>query len=148
MCCMKIVGRHVDQAVEVIDERVGDLLLGRVTELCLRPLARSRHQRAWRGGDRGRERVRVGLTPHYARPDDVEGQPGFDGGAVAADHQVEGVDDLGQIVGRDVGGHTDGDADRAVDEEVRQLGGQDGRLAEGAVEVGREVDGVLVEVGQ
>ena len=38
------------------------------------------------------------------------------------------VDDLAQVVRRDVGGHADGDAGRAVDEQVRQLGRQDRRL--------------------
>ena len=36
-----------------------------------------------------------------------------------------GVDDLAQIVRRNVGGHADGDAARAVDQQVRELGRQD-----------------------
>ena len=47
---------------------------------------------------------------------------------------------------RDVRGHADRDADRAVDEQVREAGGQDRRLLRAAVVVVLEVDGVLVDV--
>ncbi len=57
-----------------------------------------------------------------------------------------GVDDLAQIVGRNVGRHADGDAARAVDEQVRELRRQDGRFAQGAVVVLAPVDRVLVDV--
>ena len=57
------------------------------------------------------------------------------------------VDDLGEVVRRDVGRHADGDARRSVDEEVRDRRRQDRRLRRRLVEVGDEVDGVLVEVG-
>ena len=59
-----------------------------------------------------------------------------------------GVADLAEVVRRDVGGHADGDARRAVDEQVRQLGRQDRRLLLRAVVVVDEVDGVLVDVGE
>ncbi len=54
--------------------------------------------------------------------------------------------DLAQVVRRDVGGHADRDAGRAVDQQVREPGRQDHRLLRAAVVVGREVDGVLVDV--
>ena len=57
-----------------------------------------------------------------------------------------GVDDLAQIVRRDVGRHADGDAARAVDQQVGELRRQDLRLALGRVVIGLEVDRVLVEV--
>ena len=59
-----------------------------------------------------------------------------------------GVDRLGQVVRRDVGGHADRDAGRAVDEQVREPRRQHRRLALPAVVVGHEVDGVGVDVAQ
>ncbi len=59
-----------------------------------------------------------------------------------------GVEDLGEIVWRNVGRHTDGDACGPVDDEVRDAGGQDRRLGGGFVVVGNEVDGVGVDVGE
>ena len=49
---------------------------------------------------------------------------------------------------RDVGGHADGDAGAAVDDEVGDAGGEDGGLERGLVVVGDEVDGVHVDVGE
>ena len=59
-----------------------------------------------------------------------------------------GVDDLVQVVRRDVGRHADGDAGGAVDQQVRQLRRQDQRLGLAAVVVRAEVDGLLVDVGE
>ena len=56
------------------------------------------------------------------------------------------VDDLGEVVRRDVRRHADRDAGRAVDEEVRELRRQDHRLDERAVVVRRPVDRLLVDV--
>ena len=64
-------------------------------------------------------------------------------------HQRDGgVDDLGEIVRRNLGGHADGDAVGAVDQQVRNARRQHDRLDGGVVEVGDEVHGVLVDVGQ
>ena len=60
----------------------------------------------------------------------------------------EGVADLAEVVRRDVGGHADGDAVAAVDEEVGELAGQDARLAVLAVVAVDEIDGVVLEVGE
>ena len=57
-------------------------------------------------------------------------------------------DDLAQVVRRDVGRHADGDARRAVDQQVRDLGRQDRRLQLLAVVIGYEIDGFLVDIGQ
>ena len=57
-----------------------------------------------------------------------------------------GVDDLAEVVGRDVGGHADRDPGRAVDQQVGEPCRQNGRLGHRAVVVGRPVDGVLVDV--
>ena len=59
---------------------------------------------------------------------------------------VDAVRHLAHVVRRDVGGHADGDAGGAVDEQVREARGQHGRLLGLAVVVGHEVDGVLVDV--
>jgi hypothetical protein len=64
------------------------------------------------------------------------------------DVRDRGVDDLAEVVRRDVRRHADRDAARPVDQQVREPGGQDDRLAVLAVVVGLEVDGVRVEVAQ
>jgi len=51
-----------------------------------------------------------------------------------------------QVVRGDVGCHADGNAARTVDEEVRKLGREHGRLLERAVIVLAKLDGLLVEV--
>ena len=48
---------------------------------------------------------------------------------------MQAVHDFAEVVGQDVGRHADGDARRAVEEDIRQPGGQRDRLAQGAVEV-------------
>jgi hypothetical protein len=55
--------------------------------------------------------------------------------------------DLGQVVRRHVRGHSDRDAGRAVDQQVRQSGGQHIGLLLAAVVVRDEVDGLLVDRG-
>jgi len=64
------------------------------------------------------------------------------------DEGDRGVDDLAQVMGWDVGGHADRDAGAAVDQEVRQLGREDGWLLLRSVVVVLEVDRLLVDVGQ
>jgi hypothetical protein len=61
-------------------------------------------------------------------------------------HAHAGVDDLGEVVGRDVGGHAHGDAVGAVHQQVGESGGQHPGLLTGLVEVGVPVHGVLVDV--
>ncbi len=51
-------------------------------------------------------------------------------------------------MGRNIGGHAHGDARRTVEQQVGQPRRQQVRLLECVVEVGRELDGVLVEVFQ
>ena len=64
------------------------------------------------------------------------------------DEVESGVDHLAQVVGRDVGGHADGDALAAVHQQVGEAGRQHDWLGVAAVVVGHEVDGVLVDAGQ
>ena len=59
-----------------------------------------------------------------------------------------GVDDLPQVVGRDVGGHADGDARRAVDQQVGQPGGEHPGLLAALVEVRVPVRDLLVDVAE
>ena len=77
-----------------------------------------------------------------------EGEQLLAGDVGVVEHGDGGVDDLPQVVGRDVGGHAHRDAGRAVDEQVREAGRHYEGLALGAVVVGREVDGVLFDVPQ
>ncbi len=62
------------------------------------------------------------------------------------DELLEARDDFDQVVGCDVGGHADGDAGGAVDEQVGVRGGEDLRLGFLAVVVRLEIDGVLIEI--
>ena len=78
--------------------------------------------------------------------DELEVGAGF--GLVFREEGDGGVDDLGEIVRRDVGRHADGDAGAAVDDEVGDARGEDGGLEGGLVVVGDEVDGVGVDVGE
>ena len=64
------------------------------------------------------------------------------------DEGDRGVDDLAEVVWRDVRGHPDGDPRRAVDQQVRQLGREDRRLLLRPVVVVDEVDRLLVDVGE
>ena len=56
--------------------------------------------------------------------------------------------DLAEVVRRDVGRHADGDAGRAVDQQVRQPRRQDDRLGLGAVVVRPERNGGLLDLGE
>ena len=64
------------------------------------------------------------------------------------EHADAGVDDLGQVVRRDIRRHADGDAGAAVDEQVRKPARQHARLAARLVKVRVPVHGVLVDVAQ
>ena len=64
------------------------------------------------------------------------------------DERDGGVDDLPQVVRRNLRRHADGDALAAVDQQVGEGGRQDRRLQVLTVEVGVVVDGLLVDVPQ
>ena len=70
----------------------------------------------------------------------------FDSDVGVGDIGAAGVDDLAQVMGRDVGGHADGDAAGAVDQKGGEPGRQDRRFAHRFVVVGLEIDGILVDV--
>ena len=59
-----------------------------------------------------------------------------------------GIDHFGQVVRRDARGHTDGDADGAVQQQVRQLGRQNARFVMRTVVVRRKVDGIFLDIEQ
>ncbi|CAB4792711.1 unannotated protein [freshwater metagenome] len=63
--------------------------------------------------------------------------------------EVDGcVDDLAQVVRRDVRGHTDRDALAAVDQQVGESSGKNRGFFAAAVVCGHHVDGFFVDVGQ
>jgi hypothetical protein len=86
----------------------------------------------------GGRKIRAGHIGHQV----VDGQPGF------VDQRHAGVDDLAQVVRRDVGGHADGNARRTVDQQVRHPRRQHRRFVLRFVVVGDEVDRFLVDVRQ
>ncbi len=81
------------------------------------------------------------------RPGDVLHQP-VDADVRIVDQREAGVDDLPQVVRRNVGGHAHGDARGAVDQQVRHPGGHHVRHAQGVIVVRHEVDSFLVEICQ
>ena len=70
----------------------------------------------------------------------------FDGDRRVVEIGAAAIDDLAQIVRRDVGRHADRDALGAVDQEVREAGRQDLGFGLDLVVIGLEVDGVVVEI--
>ena len=58
-----------------------------------------------------------------------------------------GLDHLAQVVRRDAGGHADGDALGAVDQQVGEAGRQHDRFGAGGVVIEPRVDGVVAEFG-
>src|SRR5438874_2564362 len=81
------------------------------------------------------------------RPRHHLGQP-LDRRAVVVHQHHERVHDLAQVVRRNVGRHADGDAGRAIDEQVRNARRQDDGLLLVLVVVRDQVDRVPVDVGQ
>ena len=113
--------------------------------------------------------LRLGPHPHRAPPGPVgvhdpgpsqEQGPGREVGTLDELHQVvrsglgvvnevdDGVDDLTEVVGRDVGGHPHGNALAPVDQQVREPGGKDDRLLHLPRVVFGKVNGVLVDPRQ
>jgi hypothetical protein len=84
-------------------------------------------------------------TRGEVRPLDDRGEV-LDRGFGVVDQQDRAVDDLAEVVRRDVGGHADRDPGAAVDEQVRVPRRQDARLGGGLVVVRDHVDGLFVEV--
>src|SRR6267154_1758130 len=64
------------------------------------------------------------------------------------DQQNGGIHDFAQIVRRNVGGHADGDAAGAIDEEIRDARWKNEGLFACLIEIGNEVDGFFFEVGE
>ncbi|MNG94648.1 hypothetical protein D3C79_536630 [compost metagenome] len=81
------------------------------------------------------------------RPRDVFHQA-FDADVFIIDVSQAAVDNLRQVMRRNVGGHADSDTRRAVDQQVRDLGWHDGRDLLGAIIVRHEVDGFLFQIRQ
>ena len=62
--------------------------------------------------------------------------------------QYDGCTDLAEVMGRHLRRHPDSDTVGAVDQEVRDLRGEDGRFLQGFVVVGDERHCLLIEVLQ
>ena len=62
------------------------------------------------------------------------------------DQRDAGVDDLAEIVRRDIGRHADGDAAGAIDQQIGETRRQDRRLPLLAVVIGLEIDRVVIDV--
>jgi hypothetical protein len=60
----------------------------------------------------------------------------------------ECVDDFCEIVGRDIGRHTDGDTHDSVQEEIRDTGWEDTRLSRTRIIVGSPVDSIFLYIGE
>src|SRR5690606_35779668 len=87
--------------------------------------------------DAGSREIRTGDVLHQAADRDVR----------IVDEGDAGADDFAQVVRRDVRGHADRDAGRAVDEQIRHARGQYDRFLFLAVVVVDEIDRLLVDVG-
>ena len=70
----------------------------------------------------------------------------FNGGIV--DHRQAGVDDLGQVVRRYVGCHTDRDTRGTIDQQVRDPGWHDRRFGLGTVVILYEINGLFLDIGE
>ena len=99
----------------------------------------------------------IGLADAAAAHDDAPGgkvRPGdvlhqvVQSGLRVIQHADAGVDDLRQVMGRDVGGHAHGNAAAAVDQQVGETGGQDPGFLPGFVKVGVPVHGILLNIPQ
>ena len=60
-----------------------------------------------------------------------------------ADNRIDGFP---QIVGRDIGGHTDSDTCSTVNQQIGKSGGQNHRFFFGLIKVRREINGILVDI--
>ena len=64
------------------------------------------------------------------------------------DQQDGGFDDFRQVVRRNVGGHAHGDSVRSVDQQAGNPRRQNDGLLLALIEVGNEIHGVFLDVGQ
>src|SRR6267154_2559782 len=94
---------------------------------------------AFAAGDvRAGRKIRAGNQLHHF----------FERGVGLFDQQNGGVHNFAKVVRRNVGGHADGDAAGAVDEEIGNARRKDEGLFTRLIEVGNEVDGFFFEVGE
>ena len=64
------------------------------------------------------------------------------------DEAADSVDDLAEIVRRDIGSHTNRNTGGTVDQQVRESAGQNDRLLKAVIVVGFKIDRFLVDVGE
>ena len=72
----------------------------------------------------------------------------FAGQVRVFNQRKRGVDHFAQIVGWDIGGHTDGNPACAIDQHIWKPRGQNGWFAVFTVIIVLEIDGIFINVGQ
>src|SRR5215469_11687949 len=60
---------------------------------------------------------------------------------------ADSIDNFGEIMGRNIGSHADGNSSAAVHEQIWKCGGENGRLSARLVVIRDEIDGVFLHVG-
>jgi len=154
----------VDQLGDALDEQRLVDLVGQFGDVDLHPARRAARHRLDVGhtpDDETAAASGVGVADALAADDDPrrrEVRPLDELHQIVERHLVgvvlpvdeidDGVAQLVEVVGRDVGGHAHGDARRPVEQQVGQSRRQQVRLLQRIVEVGYEGDGVLVKVFQ
>ena len=157
---------HVGDALDLLlVDRLGDLLLEQALVDLIGDLGHDEartaaldllHVHLGAHGDRAAARL-VGFADALGAHDDAargevgareHGHKVVDRRIGVVDHHAHGVGDLAEVMRRDVGGHADGDARAAVDQQVGEARGKHRRLGERLVVVGLEIDRLLVEIGQ
>src|ERR1035438_7557236 len=107
--------------------------------------------------------LQLAASGHVRLQDALVAQDEATGGKIGALHKLHdfsegsggmldqvdgGVDDLGEVVGREIGRHADGDTAGPVDQEIGNARGENFGLLLAIVVVGFEIDGFLVDVVQ
>ena len=146
----------LDERLDPLDDLLGADAVG---QLGHHDALAARRHRLDPGGGPHPERAAAGQVgvADALEPDDLaaggqvragdEAHQPVDVGLRVVDEVPERLDDLDQVVRRDVRGHADRDAGGAVHDQVGDRRRQHGRLGLAAVVVGLEVDGVLVDRG-
>ena len=110
-----------------------------------------------------RAQLQLAASGHVGLQDALPPEDESAGGEVGALHKLHdfreagrgvldqmdgGVDDFGEVVGREIRRHADGDAARSVDQQIRHACRQNFGFLLAVVVVGFEIDGFLVDIFQ
>src|SRR5258707_6450554 len=90
------------------------------------------------GDVRAGGKIRAGNQPHHF----------FERSVRPIDQQNRGIHNFAKVVRRNVGGHADGNATGAIDEEIRDARRKDEGLFACLIEIGNEVYGFFFKVGE